>query len=543
MEPAAPPTAQAFGWKPALALTAVFACLLGWWFSLHGAQPAWDEAGHILNSFTVHDLFRHPRPFKPSWWHDLLTVNHLYPPFVYCISGALKLILSPGRGADILLMVLFDAALSLSVFATTRKLTGTVGAGLFAIAFVNMVPLVSWLSHSYLLDFPLVAMVSVALWTLVQWSSKPSWRNALLAGAAVTACCTTKHFGVLYLALPAFACLLRTPGTQRPKVFLQTASMVCMLAIPSGTWFLVNKAAMGTIASDNVQQMGAQAFLQGATANLAQYCHHLPNMLSPLLLFAFITSLFFIKPGQHKALLPAAALAVGGFLAISSVTVTPALDRYAAPAMVAAAIYLAAGFWNACCSTRVAVLVSAVALVSLSFWQFVSFNFTPNPIQSPAALVSLSRSLGVCLLEYRGELIEKACPAPKSDWGHEWAMRTIESVDPQVPLWVHITPNAAIHNVHTFELVAHDLGVKAKPTTSRIWSLNGDTVKFSPETALYYQWFLLTTSPHQGNVFADAQSERDFNALQEFVRTGGKFRLVGERRLPDNTTMQLYRQK
>lgn len=542
-QPATEKRAAAFGWKPAIVLACLFGMLLAVWYSLHLIQPPWDEAGHVLNSLTVHDLLRHPRPLRLNWWHDLITVNPLYPPFVYFVSGALKLVLGQGRGVDTLVMVLFDAALSLSVFASTRKLSGSVNAGLVALSCVNLIPIVSWLSHSYLLDFPLIAMVSVATWCLIQWSSAPSWRNTLIAGTAVSACCLTKHFGFLYLILPAVICLWRTYGAERRKVALQTVVMIAMLALTAGTWVLANKGSMSTIAHSNLQQMGAQAFLQAAQANLLQYTSHLPNMLSPLMLLTLLFALPALSLKEHKALLPMAALGIGGLFAVSCITVTPALDRYAAPAMVAAASYIGVGFANIFRRAFVPSLLPAVALATLAFWQFVSFNYTPNPIKGPLALCDLSRDLGVCLLEYRGERIEKASPVSVPDWGHHWALQTIDRVDPQLEVWVHITPNSALCNVHTFQLIARELGVKARPTTSRVWSLNGDKVTFSPETALYFQWFLLTTSTHQGNVFESPESERAFNNLTNYVRTGGRFRKVGEHRLPDNTMMELYRQR
>lgn len=535
---------SAFGWKPALILSFACASLIVLWFSIHRLQPPWDEAGHILNSLTVCDLLHHAKLFRPSWWQELLSVNHLYPPFVYAVNGFAKLVFGETRLVDTLVLALFDFVLSLSVFASTRKLSGSIGAGLAALAAINTIPLITWLSHSYLLDFPLVAMVSLAVWCLIQWSSAPTWRNAVFAGAAAAACCATKHFGFLYLALPAVVCLVRTPGALRRRVVAQTAAMCALVAAGVLPWFLVNKAAMSNIADANITQMGSRSFVQLAWENLLQYTSHLPNMLSPLLLSALVVSLLFINRKEHRQLLPLSALAAGGLIGISCVTVTPALDRYAAPLMVAVAAYLGIALRNICRNFSTPCMVLSIAAATLAVLQCISFNWTPTPIDAPPALVSLSNDLGVCLLEYRGQRIEKASPVATSSWGHEWVMKTIGATDPLKPVWVHISPNSSIFNVHTFELVGREQGVKARPTTSRVWSLNGDTVEFSPKTALYYDWFVIVTGDqHQGNIFVTPESGRAYNALIDFVRTSGKFRKVGDYRLPDNNILQLYRQK
>ncbi len=534
----------AFGWKPAVLFSLACASLIFVWFGIHRLQPPWDEAGHILNSLAVCDLLHHTKLFRPSWWQELLSVNHLYPPFVYLVNGFAKLLFGESRLVDTAVLALFDFVLSLSVFASTRKLSGSVGAGLAALVAINTIPLVTWLSHSYLLDFPLIAMVSLAVWCLIQWSGAPTWRNALFAGAAASACCATKHFGFLYLALPAVACLLRTPTPLRKQVAAQTASMCAIVAAGILPWLLVNKAAMGNIADANVTQMGSRSFAQLAWENLLQYTSHLPNMLSPLLLTAAAISLLIISRKEHRQLLPLSALAVGGLIGISCVTVTPALDRYAAPLMVAAAAYLGIAFKNICRNASTPMLIAAVGAATLVVLQCISFNWTPTPINAPPGIVSLSNDLGVCLLEYRGQRIEKASPVATSSWGHEWVMKTVGATDPGKPVWVHITPNSPIFNVHTFELIGREQGVKARPTTSRAWSLNGDTVEFSPKTALYYDWYVIVTGDqHQGNIFVTPESERAYKALIDFVSTGGKFRKVGDYRLPDNNVLQLYRQK
>jgi hypothetical protein len=70
----------------------------------------------------------------------------------------------------------------------------------------------------------------------------------------------------------------------------------------------------------------------------------------------------------------------------------------------------------------------------------------------------------------------------------------------------------------------------------------GDRVSFDPQTAMYFQWYLLK-SGGQGNLLRDEESERNYARLIHFVEQSGRFDLIATHPLPDGSTMFLYRQK
>jgi hypothetical protein len=59
---------------------------------------------------------------------------------------------------------------------------------------------------------------------------------------------------------------------------------------------------------------------------------------------------------------------------------------------------------------------------------------------------------------------------------------------------------------------------------------------------MYYHWYLLKTGP-QGNLLRDDTSERNYARLIDFVMHSGKFKAVDSHKLPDGSTMWLYRQR
>jgi len=98
------------------------------------------------------------------------------------------------------------------------------------------------------------------------------------------------------------------------------------------------------------------------------------------------------------------------------------------------------------------------------------------------------------------------------------------------------------YNPHTFSLQAKYMGSAVKPTSSRTWTVLGDTVTFSKESALYYQWYLIKSGDTGYNLLnPESQSAND--KLLQFVRESGNFALVAKRATPDGGEIFLYRQK
>lgn len=271
--------------------------------------------------------------------------------------------------------------------------------------------------------------------------------------------------------------------------------------------------------------------------------------MSPLLLAAFLLALLpLTKREMHLPLLPAALSAVGGVAMISTLTWAFPSLRYDAPVLIVTAAYTGAGaslFWD-----KSPVRVSSVLIAAAAALQYASFNFTPYPISQPSWLSRISEVLGVRVVELfgltehdrRGSDVLHANPSPPQDWGHEWCIRTIDSVQGHVPVFLNILPDIGALNGNTFELQAHMLGSLVRPTTSRRWTVMGDAVSFDPKVAQYYQWYLLKTG-FQGNIFRDDESLKQYNQLTDYVMHSGRFRLIGTHRIADGSLLSLYQQQ
>ncbi|CAN5172359.1 hypothetical protein BH10CYA1_BH10CYA1_39040 [soil metagenome] len=517
-----------------------FAALVPIWFSHEHRIPTIDESGHILNAFTYADLFKHPRLLRSEWWHQFLSVNSFYPPFAHMINGLFKAIFGSSRAVDIAVLTLFNAALSLSLYGITKRLTGSGLAAVLSAVIINLYPELALLNRAFWLDFPLTSMVAVGLFSLFNFRTDPTWRRAILAGIALGAACMTKQIAVVYLALPVAAVFIeRIAGKSKSisdAVKLSVAGLIA--ASISAPWFILNAEKAKLMADECAVNI---THTQSFADNLLHYAEVLPATMSPYLLALCVAALFFARKIVRRQLYPLLLSAGGGVLAVCTLAWILPKPQYIAPALITAAVI------TGCClaqmienKNRYVRRLSWVVLAA-AVLQILSLEFSPYPVSRPTWFCNFGRSMGNSISEPRLG-INLVNPRPEVDWGQYWAMREIDKKDSGRKVYLNILSNSPDLNVHTFELIAHDLQSQVVPTTSRKYTIGGDKVTFSPTEALYYQWYLIQSENHyQG--FADAASQKAFERLKQFVKTDAHFQEVASHPLPDGTTLTLYRQK
>src|SRR5215471_1091940 len=156
-------------------VVALFSGLLALWHCFDHTTPAPDDSSYILNSFQYADLLRHPKFWQLGWWHSMLTVTNLYPPMVMLTNGVLRILFGPGYWVDALSAVLFNCVLTATIYGTTRIISGNRISAVLAAVIVNLYPEMSAMTHCFLLDGPLISMVSCGLFALAWWRSSPQW--------------------------------------------------------------------------------------------------------------------------------------------------------------------------------------------------------------------------------------------------------------------------------------------------------------------------------------------------------------------------------
>lgn len=521
------------------AVTSIFVLAnLAWSYFNHG-MPNWDEAGHILNGLTYRELLKHPQ-FTSEWMYKFLSVNYLYPPVVYILNGTVKLALGIAPWVDALIKAFYEALLCVSVYGITKSLLKDRLAALMSVVVINFYPQISFLSNQVMLDFPMVAMVALSLWALITWQSKPNLKNTILLGLAIGTACMTKQLAGAFIAVPTaivFSQMLITRQFANCGKLFGAGIISAAMALP---WLIVTYPSLQKLAQYNTNSIGQLTEKLDFGWIFTNYLAGFPAMMTPILLCGFIAAMMVVESKTHRALLLLSASAISGLLLISTLSWAYPLDRYAVPALIAPAVYTGAAFslaWSQRNSLLLKIAYSALA--GIAALQYLLFNYSPYPLSVMEQLPKALPHIGIGLRTFHDFNIPSN--PEKSDWGQTWVLEQIRKKDNIVPTYLQIMPNSMPFNVHTMEYAAKLAKSPVVATTMRQWSVKGDTLQFTPEKALYYHWYLLKTGD-QGNIFANKESQIAFDQLTNFVRTSGKFKLMGMRSLPDHSICYLYRQ-
>lgn len=532
---------------PALLFPAITAV----WFAFDTRQPTMDEAGHILMAFSYQDLLQHARPFSFAWWQKFISVNQFYPYAVYLSNGILKLIFGGGRWVDVLSLVLFDFVLTASTFAITFQLTGRKLGAAFAAAVVNFIPWITFLGHTFLLDFQLVCSVSLGLAALLWWDRKPSGVRTAATCFVLAFAVMTKQVAAAFLLGMGLWMFVRSVREKDAKVrmwrCLALVLMVVYVAAFLVPWLISSSKFISTFARANQESISytigqitvPQAFVRGVKF----YAVSLWRTMAPLLIAAFLLSLMTSGKKVHRQLLPLTLSLVGGILLISFLPWQFPHDRYVGSLLILPSVYIGVAAADALESPQILKGLLSAVFLSLAFLQYLSYLFAPYPVSASPGFTALSKVLGVTNRSDLTFLFDKNIPRPASvDWGQRWVLEKIAEVDPNLPVWLNVLSNHVDLNPQTIELEGKYLKSVVRPTSSRVWTVMGDRVSFTPVSAMYFHWYLLKTGD-SGCPFIDKQSEDSYRSIIEFVQTSGKFREVARREIPDGTEIILYRQK
>lgn len=532
-------TPGVYDWLVATLVAAFLVTLLAVWFCFDHHVPTTDEAGHVLRSIDYANLYSHCRPISPSWWHKFLTVSPFYPPATYLLGGLLKAFVVHSRVADVLLQCIYCAVLSLSTYACARLVGLSIFGSAISSLLIGLYPGTIVLNHYYMLDLPLVSMVAFGSLLILWWSVSPTAKRSLLIGLGLGFACLTKQLVACYLApeaLVVFLFLLRRHGV---KELIKPCAIVIVTAVAVVLpWLVTNIGVTTGLAQANREAMSqSQNIVQTSfIGNLYTYCQCVVRNSSLIL---FVLGSFFAlatpKAWQVK-LLPLSVSAVFGMLLLSTCNWCELQDRYVASVLIAIAIYTGLGLQLLVSRSLSAGILLTIIVVGGSLIQYLALNFSPVPIPDSASLKVL-----------RQQQLPSWCrpfvspPVIKNEWGTEEALDFIENFEKSEPSWFNVLSNQGELNAHTFELLVAEKHSLVKPTTSLHWTLTGDKVEFSPESALYYKWYLLRDGPH-GFKFLDAESERNYNKLKDYVAHSGHFKLVWSHKTPDGLYIHLYRQ-
>lgn len=527
-----------------LVICLCFSLALGLWWLLDHTYPQWDAANHTKAAVHIASLLKHAHVFNGAWYREFLAVDYQYPLVVNFINGFFKVIFGVTRLSEVVAYVLYQMILVVSVYGLGRVLLkDRLGAAMAAVL-VNFYPLVSSLSHVQLLDYGSLCFNAFALYGIARWVEKQGNLELLLMTTGITLAANCKQISAFFVIVPCMflflRCLFKRDYKRLRDLVIAGGVTTLLLAV----WVLPNYSklrAAQLISSAECLKEGS--YLSVCASHAESYLTGLPLILSPFL-FAValiaVFSLLFKKYSFRRLWLPITANLSGIAIMCLIAASRPEL-RYIAPITITAALVTAlwlSQLWR----TKNLVARSSVCLIGLlAVLQFLVFNYSPYPIAISPALAASCKGL------IQGPLKEGAVepptnPLPTGDlWRQEWIIDTVHSSGPAARL--NVLPSIAEISVHTLEVVALYKKAVFDISTFRRFTLGGDIVAYDQQAIDYYNWYAVKSGKQSGFKFADRNSEDNYNRIQAYIENSGLFELIGERRLPDGSTLRLYRRR
>ncbi|MCF8135645.1 MAG: glycosyltransferase family 39 protein, partial [Synechococcus lacustris] len=341
---AAKPLLERYFW-PLLALIWLAATGLDrLWLHLDQRLPAWDQADY-LNSALDHGQALGLLA-GGSWqgWQPLLDLSPKIPPLASLLNGTVLAIAGDHPDQAAWALSLWFGMLLLVVALWGRELMGA-GLGLGAALLCCLMPLLAELRVDYVLEIPVCASCTWALWLLGRWLKGGKWLQALAAAAAIAAALLIKQSALLVLLLPVLWVSLSALWLGGPRRLQLLAAMALVLALLL-PWLQHNLVTtLGGTQRATLESAAREGDPNASSlAGWLWYPKRLPALVGELPLFGGIAGLLIAtwrRPVAKKWFWLSGCLAAGALLTVLSPNKDP---RYLAPLLPLLALVLARGW-------------------------------------------------------------------------------------------------------------------------------------------------------------------------------------------------------
>ncbi|MEB3160767.1 MAG: phospholipid carrier-dependent glycosyltransferase, partial [Synechocystis sp.] len=175
------------------------------WLGMDRSVPAWDQANHLSYSLRYLQALQAPDFFNGEWWRSFWMLSPKYPPVTYLVSVPFQGLFGKGNDPALLSNWLTSGVLIGSVYALGKKLFSR-EVGLWAVVIMVLTPRIIHTRLLFLLDTPLLALVTLSFTCLTFWKDereiKKQWLWAIAFGLSVGLGLLTKQSILFYLFFP-----------------------------------------------------------------------------------------------------------------------------------------------------------------------------------------------------------------------------------------------------------------------------------------------------------------------------------------------------
>jgi 4-amino-4-deoxy-L-arabinose transferase-like glycosyltransferase len=215
------------------------------WTLRDRTPPAWDPSDHIRYAYDYYRLLAHGD--FAGFATEFFSAHHYYAPFVHLVGAGVFLVLGASRLTAIAVNLLSLAALLWSTAWLSRRIYADVPAGpaLTPPIGLSVLPALlaacyhfsAWLMHDAFLDFPLMAIVSVAFALLIRAEDFRVRRRAIAFAAAAGVGMLVKQTFAFFFILPGLFVMIQVLRTRDRRAILNFAVAVIVLSLIAAIWY------------------------------------------------------------------------------------------------------------------------------------------------------------------------------------------------------------------------------------------------------------------------------------------------------------------
>ena len=485
-----PARARGWEWVTVVAVWLGLVSAATAWLAIDCHPPEWDYANHLESAVLC---------WRGLAAGDVATVlgrSSFYPPLVPCLAGLVFRVMPSDAAFGQVVILAFLGLGMAATYLLARRWASGAGA-VVAATLVGTGPFVVNLALRFQLDVPLMAMVAVALETLLRTDGfrRPAW--SLAAGLILGLGLLTKPPFAVYLAPAIVLTLLKV---RELRAALNALAAILLMLIIAGPWY-------GPRILGIPMQVQSRAFKQAAESgfpdalsatSLAYYPLNFPAQFgvvgAALLLVGLVVAL-----RRRYWYVVAGLVPLIGFFLIQNKQL-----RYTLPLLPIAAVAAGIGFSALPRSARpiTGVLIAIAAAIQISSTVFAV----------PTALRLLV--IGVPLTE--------PAPPSRAEWQHRPILSLIARDAAGREAMVSVPPNSAWFSIANFRYYAvrDDLPVRFM----RAWD----------EEPLGVEYMILKTGD-VGPPWTAERPRRIATRLATDRHLDAAFPVIGEFRLPDGS--------
>ena len=211
-----------------------------WWLKVDTRPPFYDSAGHSVVAIFLSRLPYLTAPFVAL---DGWLLTRPYPPFTYSLSVPFAYLFWPTTDALMGSAASFLALLLLSTYEIGRRLASA-WAGMLAAFLLSFYPILYGLARHYLLDVPLVSMVTFSICCLIWSETFQRLPLSLLFGLSFGLGMLTKWTFAIFVVGPLLLCVVDSMRRYTPSRLRNLIAAGLLAALIATPWYIVNRQAL-----------------------------------------------------------------------------------------------------------------------------------------------------------------------------------------------------------------------------------------------------------------------------------------------------------